>query len=492
MRTNMLLAAAVGAVLTSTAAVAANSFDIYVSGSSAAKSFFQLDVQNFFGGATNAATKIYNYKDPAIPSTNGQPDYSVTVVTVGNNQGITGLAVGDTVSLHYAGELGSVWGVAGAFRTAARTRAQLTGLNCAASGTTVTTTNVTTITCQGSAFNHVTDTDGASPAVMASATADILVSDVEPDLFTADNWPTANTDLTLIPTVLGAAPTATNITAAKVVLAPTIGQVFNVVGNNIPGIANNQRINLSSNTVRAILTGQYGTWNQVPEANDGTNATPIFVCRRDHGSGTEISASVTFTGNECGLAGANPVISQLVTGSAPSTSDNFQENASTVDMDTCIATHNGSIGIRGLTTPSTGRVVFNIDGVEANAHNAAAGAYPYAYEAWVGTTGAHTGVPGLVATKLLNRLQSTTTLALYSNFQETVSKATPASPSNLAGGTFVVGTNTPRNIYGLQGLGANGGGLNTETGASIGTSKVPTALFDRGGNSCLLKTNNNQ
>ena len=172
MRTNMLLAAAVGAVLTSTAAVAAN-VDIYVSGSSAAKTFFQLDVQNFFGGATNAATKIYNYKDPAIPSTNGQPDYSVTVVQVNNTQGIPGLNVNDTVSMHYSGELGSVWGVAGAFRTAARTRAFLTGSNCAASGTTVTTTNVTTYTCQGSAFNHVTDTDGASPAVMGSATADM-------------------------------------------------------------------------------------------------------------------------------------------------------------------------------------------------------------------------------------------------------------------------------------------------------------------------------
>ena len=486
MRTNMLLAAAVGAVLTSTAAVAAN-VDIYVSGSSAAKSFFQLDVQNFFGGATNAATKIYNYKDPAIPSTNGQPDYSVTVVTVANNQGISGLAVGDTVSMHYSGELGSVWGVAGAFRTPARTRAFLTGSNCAASGTTVTTTNVTTITCQGSAFNHVTDTDGASPALMATATADILVSDVEPDLFTSDNWPTANTDLTLIPTVLGAAPTAANISTAKGVLTPVIGQVFNFIGNNIPGIANNQKINLSSNSLRAIFTGSYTSWNQVPEANDGTNATPIFVCRRDHGSGTQISASVTVTGFECGLSGANQMPPQQVAGTAPSTNATFQENASTVDMDTCIATHNGSIGLRSLTTPSAARVVFNIDGVEANAHNAAAGAYPYAYEAWVGTTGAHTGVPGLVATKLLNRLQSTTTLALYSNFQETVTKGAAS-----VGGTFVVSSGTPKSVYGLQGLGASGGGANSETGATIVTSKVPTALFDRGGNSCLLKTNNNQ
>lgn len=495
---NIAIAAAVGAVLVAASAHAAT-VDVYVSGSSAAKTFFQKDVQNFFGGSTSAPVAIYSYKDP---SKTLQPDYSVVSVVVANTQSVSGLSVGDTLNVHYAGELGSVWGVAGTYLPAAATRAQLaiTGA-CAVSGTT--STGVTNYSCAGSNFNHVSDTDGGTSMVQAAA--DMLVSDVEPALFTADNWPTANTDATLIPTKLGAAPTAAQITTATSALQPLVGQVFSIIGHNIPGVADNTRVNLSTTSLRGILTGNYATWNVVPEvgSNDTVSGgTPIFVCRRDHGSGTEISTSITFTGIECAAQSTQPIAAQQPNG-------DFLENPSTSDMINCVTGANsvgaGTIGIRSAANPSGAAVdgkgngpyaVFNIDGIEPNAHNAAAGLYAYAYEAVAATTSAHPGVAQNVANKILARASSQAALGIYSSFQESTASrasynATTAGANNAFVGTFVTTTgnvgkwNAISNVYPLQ-VGTNG-----STASGFLSDKTPTALFTRAGNSCAVKINSN-
>jgi hypothetical protein len=493
---NIAIAAAVGAVLVAASAHAAT-VDVYVSGSSAAKTFFQKDVQNFFGGTTSAPVAIYTYKDP---SKTLQPDYSVISVLVANNQGVSGLNTGDTLNVHYAAELGSVWGVAATYSPTAATRAHLaiTGA-CAVSGTT--STGVTNYSCAGSNFNHVSDTDGGTSMVQAAG--DLLVTDVEPALFTADNWPTANNDTTLIPAKLGAAPTAAQITTATTAMQPLVGQLFSVIGHNIPGVADNTRVNLSTTSLRGILTGNYTTWNQVPEVgiNDAAG-TPIFVCRRDHGSGTEISASITFTGNECNVAATQAIAPQQATG-------DFFENPSTSDMVNCVAGANsvgaGTIGFRSATNPSSTAAdgkgngpfaVFNIDGVEPNAHNAAAGIYAFAYEAFAATTGAHPGVAANVAAKLQARSASQAALGTYSSFQEATASrvsynATFAGVSNANVGTFVTTTGAGTKWNAISGVYPLQVGSNASTASGLVTDKTPAAFFTRSGNSCAAKINNN-
>jgi hypothetical protein len=483
MRRNYVLGAAVASILGASSAHAATTWDIFVSGSSALGTFFQKDaaatlcngaastktVYNGAGGATLGNVPIYN-------------NYSC-VIAAGSTIGSA--AVGDTVIIHYASDLGSTWGIAGMINTA------LTRDQFFTAGANVNST-----------FNRVTDLDtgGQQGVTMKPHASDILVSDVEPNLFTADNWPTANGAALGTPNAINSVPTK----AQLALLSPIVmnGQVFAVIGTDgshgtgtaIPGSPKN----LSRASVRAIISGQYTTWSQVPEVGASDAAgTNIQFCRRDHGSGTELSVDVAFNKFTCSLAknegnefGAAQVVENgkvvKINNMAAGT---VTEVAATADMVDCVQNHNAAIGIVTLQT-TTGFTTFTIDGAAPNAHNAAAGMYPYAFEDVAQDNTGNSGASGtvkLMVSALLSDAQDQTKLGAF--FTEAATQNANPNGNGEAPGTYHVALAGASGFFALQNVGSGPNSPTPAAGfAGVGT---PVSAWDQGGASCGSKINVN-
>lgn len=511
MRKNLLMSAAVAAVLASGAASAAN-VDIYVTGSSALRPFFGADLALNIcntGSTANVATAVY------LDSTYSTyaPDYTAfqcTVASLSTGNSGAGVATGDVVTLHYAAELGSVWGVYGAYSTSS-TRLYLdpSAAACPAGNYTVPgkslaqagsvwPTLTKTSYCTGTGFNHVTDTDVAGP--LTAHTADVVVSDVEPALFPGglnsnftgpENWPTSSVDLTLIPNALATVPTPAEIATATSRMAPMVGQVFGFIAHGLPGVSDsagtgtNPAFSLSQASLRSILNRTYTKWAQVPELaalDTAGTGTAISICRRDHGSGTEISASLTVMGAECGVTGSQTVVSGNTTDQT--LVGGVYETPASAGMKACVAAKPGTIGILGAPTPDSAfsYTVLNIAGAQPTAHGAASGSYPYAYEAWGGVTGL-AGPGKLPGAKLIADAKEWTQLTAAHIADEAAA---------LANGLYTAAS--PKGYYAIQGNSAvNTAGVNnnTRTAAQMKTDLLPASLFNRSGDSCALRNNTN-
>jgi hypothetical protein len=478
---SVVLAAAVAATLASGVASAAN-WDIYVSGSSALQTFFSKDLNASIcgvgGGGAAAAT---SYTDHRATNPANESAFQCTVAVV--HAGLGALAVNDIVTLHYDSDLGSTWGIAGMISPTLSRDFFDPGVPAA---------NVT----DTANFDRVNDKSttalqGTTPG-MNFHVADILVSDAEPTKFLNDNWPNSNSDPTLIPLKIttgapsnfpSGQPTLAQLKALNAFVNMN-GQIFSVIGNNgtqgsaaIPGGITS----LSTNSLRAIFAGQYTTWSQVPEvgALDG-GPTNIVLCRRDHGSGTQVSADMAFEGFACGVSGAN----QFASTGNPNNLVTVNEEATTNDMLACVEKNAAAIGIRTLST-SANYTTFNIDGIQANGHNGATGAYNYAFEDVAQNNSAHSGNPGgataaAITSALITDAQQAAKLALYlsetavqGNGQYTVA----GSPAPVIG------------YYAIQALGGNAAaGTNS---ANLAAATFVTSQFTRAGNSCAAKVNDN-
>jgi hypothetical protein len=502
MRQNIVLGSAIAAALASASAGAATSVDIYVSGSSAAQTFFSKDMQaNLCGGAGLATA---NYLDTSY--TAYAPAFAAFQCT---NAGTS-----TTYTLHYAAELGSTWGVYESINPTT-TRQYLTpsAAGCPAGtytvpGKSVTQTGVvwptpgSTSYCTASGYNHVTDAVTTNTNnILTAFQADIVVSDVESVLFeNADNWPSANHDVTLRPTILGPAPTASQLNSATVQMSQANGQVFQIIGHGIPGVADTSTtpFSLSSATLRAIYQGRYHVWKQVPEvgANDtvttvvtygsGTATatiagTAINVCRRDHGSGTELSADMAFAGNTCGIDGGGAIVSGTVTNYVGAVPPWVYEAPATPDMKACVQS---AVGTVGFVTNSTKDAAFNykilyVDGYAPSAHNAAAGWYPYGYEINMATTGSGSGNAGAASTLVLDA-KNYTKLNI-SSFQEAGALAST--------GGYVATTLGSSVLYAIPVVDSQSP---SRTAAQWATDLLAEGLYNRAGDSCALRVNSNK
>ncbi len=501
MRKNLVLGAAVAAALASGAASAAN-VNIYVSGSSALSSFFQADMGVNLCGYTaaaykaNLATAVYN--DSSY--TNYAPAFTAYQCTAVKANAAAGINIGDVVTLAYSAELGSTVGIYTGY-TPAYQRKFLTpsAAGCAAgvynippSGTkagVVWPTPGSTSYCEATGYSHLTDANTNDPhQVLTNEVANIVVADVEPALFgvNGDNWPTANADPSLQTALLGPPPTAAQVATATAAMSVMNGQVFMVIGNGVPGVPNTTTdFSLSSTSLRAILTGNYTTWKQVPEvggADTVATGTPINICRRDHGSGTELSADLTFAGNVCNLDGSGTAIlsGTTLTYPGPATGWVYEAPAST-DMKSCVTSATGTIGLLVNATPSASYATFMIDGVQATAHNAAAGKYPYAYENWAGQIGNQAA-----STVLLKDATDFTALTGDAFANETGSLKAAGAP--YAGQWTATATNA---VYAVLGASLIAASDNTRTAKQWATDPLPASLFSRGGDSCSLRNNEN-
>lgn len=513
MRNNLVLGAAIAAVLVGVSAgatekskshpAANTSIDIYASGSSALGKFFVSDLQSALCG--NAGVATATYLDGAY--TAYEPSFSAYQCT--------NATASTTYTLHYSAELGSTWGIYEAINPGS-TRQYLTpnAAGCASGSYSVagagTKTGASwptpgaTSYCLATGYNHVYDYVANDPnSIMTQSAADIVLSDVEPDLFNGANWPSTNHDTTLRPAILGSAPSPTNLTVAAGIMTAVQGQIFQVIAHGIPGSTDGTGqpatpFNISTQSLRAILTGKYTKWSQVPEvgANDtATGGTPINICRRDHGSGTEIGADVTFVGATCNatnwsntLANVGSIKTGNQTTYGTSVVPFVYEAPASADMKACVASAPGTIGFLSNTTKDSNfsYQILTVDGYYPSAHNAAAGLYHYAYEAQMGLTGNSSSGQGAAQTLVAD--------AASWNVLETEGFAKEAGTYTEGGaGGFVPSTIGNVTLYTIPGGTDGGSGGVSGTGATAMTSGiVAEGLFSRNGNSCALPNNSNQ
>jgi hypothetical protein len=481
---NVILGAAVASALFTGGVASATTYELYISGASAQRSFWEGDFGAICTGTFGTGSVSIQKVIGGVPDIE-RASCTVTIPRAGV-AAPTGLVNGDIVVLQYAAELGSVWGVAPFISGNAATagRRFIDPAACSAASGTV---------CTISGYNNKTDT--AASGMTGKIVPDVGVTDMEPVLWASeDNWPYDPATLQPFPilrdTTTGKQPSASQLASFQTLAKRVNGQVLSVVVNNAAAPTNGIT-NLSQESIRAIFTGQYTTWGQVPEAKNltGAAATNITVCRREHGSGTQVAASTLFTKAECG--GSNRFVS-LANG--PNTGANggalataVSESASTNDLiNNCVtaAGNAGSaIGIRSL-SPSASYNTVAIDGIQANAHNAAAGYYPLAFDAWVfnNVSATHgTGTYSNILTSLINdatRL-SLNVLAAESGFPV---GATPADN----GGPWT--TTAPKAAYYTR---VSGSGNTQSITNLVSTSKAPVAIFDRGGDSCSPGINTN-
>lgn len=442
------------------ASAGATDRDIYVTGASAQRNFWVADLKNICGGSS-VPVITYDGKLTNSPA----PDFKAYRCTAAGSP-IAPVAVGDTVTMHFTAELGSVWGIAPALWYSGDTSRPGTdkrlflepgdGSGCTGSGT--------AFNCPGTAaaaYNYNTDTVVGGSTLFARHTPDIVVTDVEPSKWQfADNWPAY--------TIFGAAPDSDALSTATGLGESLTGQLFAVVLHGVPS----NPTNLSRASIQSIFQGSVGTWSQIPEvgaADTAVGGTPIRVCRRDHGSGTQVAASITFTGSECGLTNAHTFVSSA----EPNNITALVENPASSSLATCMGQAGANIGIASYGTNANYSII-SIDGVEANAHNAAAGYYPFAYETW----GAN--ITGLdLATTFLNRVKQNSTLGTVLGTESVKLTGT--------GGRFFVDSGTVKAYFSLQ-AGNSPSVANLTNGATTAVAGVgiPVAAYDRGGESCKV------
>jgi hypothetical protein len=266
---------------------------------------------------------------------------------------------------------------------------------------------------------------------------------------------------------MGTVPSASQLVTAATGGTVMNGQVFSVIVNNTGPMAGVSSISTAS--LRSIFTGQYDVWGDVPEVGGG-NTTPITLCRREYGSGTGVAMSVFLTGNECGRSAAQ--IASIV---APGSLTAIVENTSTGAVRTCVAGATGGIGIASLSIAGTYKTL-NVDNVEANAHNAANGMYPFSMESWVynksASSGASAPMIALASTLITNarksanltsQIENTAVLGANGSYTAATRKSNFALP---IGGTG----NTPATVAKAASIAAAVIGLSTKSGDNC---KVP-------------------
>ncbi|HVN44298.1 MAG TPA: substrate-binding domain-containing protein [Steroidobacteraceae bacterium] len=495
MRTSAISAAVVAAIASASASAAR--IDVYVTGASAQRNFWNADIQALAN--CSAAPNIVKWKGGSVNNF-GSPDFTETACT-SNGGGELKMTSGDILAIHYSAELGSVMGVATALGhfgqhapagglypgvaypanhlflqwnagdCTGTTETDAGGANTCGNGTIVYGLEASTVAqCPNGAQG--TDAMCAVTPSIVSHAPDIALADLEPSKFeNAIDWPAqiVADGLAANPAfkALGNAPSAANI--AAITGGSTLnGQVFMIGLGSVPG--NPQ--NLSSASISSIFQGNYTSWKAVPEVGAADAAgTPITICRRDNGSGTQVTSNATFTGGpECGLPGKK--FKEATT--ATPTAGKVVLNTATSKIDTCLTSIAGSIGILGLQGNLNFAGVVNptIDGVEANAHNAALGTYKYISETW------GVNLSGLgAATTMLADAKTKAGLELYPG------KETAALN---ASGTYH--SAAPTGYYTLP-IPGNG---TSNTAANVTASPaVPNAAFTNGGDECALKIQNN-
>jgi hypothetical protein len=348
-----------------------------VAGSSAARDTFQTEFAAICVGAS-----INNYR---VSSTNA-PDFRAYSCTLASTTNVPAPIRGVNTTIYYRSEGGSVWGP-GAIGANRSIKRLLVDAGCglvAAPG------------FGDCAATYTLDTD-ASTGHLTNSPVDLGVADEEPGMFRGENWFGGPLGPEPAPGALEALPNS-----------PGFGQVFGILVNN----SLTTLTNISSQDVASIFAGVYTDWSQVQDS--GGNPLPagaITVCRREAGSGTQVSAGVKFLNQNCGVA-STPFVSGGDTNTGPFGNPVFT-NSSTGSLETCVGSHPGAIAMNVFKSPAANASTkyISLDTVAPSKVAAAQGKYAYWFESSFAKRNGLTANQNSLADFLIGRAQSHTTIS---------------------------------------------------------------------------------
>jgi PBP superfamily domain len=359
---NLKISAAVGAaMMMSSGAFALNQADtaaapvqLVVAGASAARDTFQAE---FRSNCVLTPTNTFNtYR--AFPVEN--QDFRAYSCTLASTAAVPAALRGVNATVYYRSEGGSVWGPGSIAKAIPIKRLVVDG-TCALG------VDTTPGNCAVAGYNIATD--GFTSGHLVNALVDLGVADEEPAMYRGENW---------VGGPLGAEPAAgvlENLTRST-----GFGQVFGIAVNT--GVTLN---NISKQDVASIFAGNYSSWDQVVDLSTGNPgpALEIKVCRREKGSGTQVSAAVFFLQQNCGKS-----FEPFVTAPNAPLGNPVQQNSTTTEQEDCLGdaatAAPGSIGpnVFKTTIPADNPnfKYLSIDGVAPSKLNAARGTYGYWFE----------------------------------------------------------------------------------------------------------------
>lgn len=384
MKKYSLIAAVVAASVAGAAQAAAPSLtaaaapDAYlnIAGSSAAqKSVFNYIGANLCdGGAANALTV----------QSSGNTNFFAISCVMSN----AGLGASKLVTVYYRSEGGSVVGALPIVTGYTPYRLNLGSASCTQPGGagTAVTCSVAGTSSAGTTTGINGPLDSWGGAVIQD-TVHLGITDVEPSQLTNKDFPTNYNA-----GVWGITGT-TQAGIAGLVGQPIIQQVFGVAVNipaadlnaanhnstTYPGSATVvPTVNLSKESVAAILSAKLTNWNKVPDALTGnpisTVSLPIVVINREPGSGTRTATNMYFLNYQCGS-------SSFITAGPASL------NYSTGDELTAVVNASGGFGYASIDnlapngTKFTTLMMATLQGVAPSTLAAASGQYDFWYEA---------------------------------------------------------------------------------------------------------------
>jgi hypothetical protein len=298
---------------------------------------------------------------------------------------VLSVAGGEAAVIYYRGEGGSVYGLKPLL--AGGPQIKRLALSGCPTGTPVAGA---TVTCTIGAFNLATESAAVAVAGLENAASQLGFSDVEPKQFFGENYPTA---AILQPTMNGTQRTTLN-DASEVLVAQAFGVYVNTGNAELAAIAS-----LPKTIIANIFQGVYADWSSVPNGLGGTvtaNSLPIKLCRREQGSGTQVSASIFFNNYP-------NTLTSFASEGAPGALDialgggGVVENASSGNVRTCLSNNfvvgsttvpAGAIGVISSEADAAGRHQIQIDNqgtlVTETANNLgtaiASGIYDFWYE----------------------------------------------------------------------------------------------------------------
>ena len=295
--------------------------------------------------------------------------YSCTIKTTAMDPTITANLSGKSMLVVERAKGGSIYGVIPVARTSEKIDKMVVsaaGCSTAAVGTIDTAGKVNPTAPIGNTYPL-----WQCATTVAGNTPDLGVSDVEPQMFSAQ----VNIDSASTPTWYAAPYNATD--ASKLNIAPEIQAVFGIpVSNTIGGVAN-AVTNMTKSQIASIFTGTYTDWHQVnPAIPVGTT---INICRRVAGSGTQAGTNAWFMANPC----LNPYSGSLAVLSAATNPATVTEGGGSGNVASCMNSKGNAIGLLGVETQPGGTDLWHfatIDGQSPSTANAAQGKYDFFVE----------------------------------------------------------------------------------------------------------------
>jgi hypothetical protein len=377
---NITVAAAVASVLASGAAMAGQptpaqaaspSVGLYVAGSSAAKNavLSALETGSSFCGGSYS-----------LFSSTGDGNFFAVSCTPAASTGLPSANGTNVFTIWYRDEGGSVVGALPLVSGSQINQLSLAGASGSGGSYTVAVGG-------SSGTNGIDDsfTGGVSKEPVQMG-----ITDVEPGALNGQNYPSAYRS-----SVYGH---ATSIQLAGLTQATIFDQVFGVfVNTNSTAFSTAEKsgqgtatasLDLSRQTIGAILQGNQGNWNDVPDTsgNAVTSASlPITIVNREQGSGSRTATDIFFTGDHCTTPLQTPIAE-----STGGTADYF----STGNVLAAANTIPGAITYASIDNAGSSSfpnlTLVAVDNVQPTNLNAAAGTYGDWFEATV-TTGSSYG-----------------------------------------------------------------------------------------------------